>query len=535
MDMIKTASNNRILIIDDNPSIHNDFKKILIDSKRDSEKVDNLEMALFGEKTIKHYNMNKSYLLDYAFSGTEALKMVENAKNEDDPYALAFVDVRMPPGWDGIETIAKIWEVDPHIEIAICTAYSDYSWDEIVSKLGYTDQIIVIKKPFEKIEVKQLATALVQKWNSTSRARSYVKDIERKLQKKISTITRIIEFANKLNTLKSLDDICSYIIEFVSALLQSERISIMLVDEKRKYLTIRKSIGLPDEIIKNTIIKPGEGITGNVFLSDRLMVVNNIESSKYKKKYSSYDSFLCAPFICAPLKGKTINLGVINVTNKKGNVPFTAEDELIMSYISYSAAVALNNQFNEMKLEETLLGSVKALVGAIEAKDPYTKGHSERVSVLAENIALELGFSPEDAKMVAFAALIHDIGKIGIPETILRKPASLTKEEFEFIKKHPLIGENILKDITFSPEVKYIVRHHHERLDGSGYPDGLINDELCTEIRILAVADSFDAMKSDRPYRKGLPLETIKKELMENSGIKYDFECVQALFRYLGI
>ncbi|MBN2532315.1 MAG: HD domain-containing protein [Spirochaetales bacterium] len=531
--MNKADNNNRILIIDDNPLIHNDFKKILTDSKKDSEKVDNLERFLFGDESIKQYNMNKTYLLEYAFSGDQALKMVEKAKNEDNPFALAFVDVRMPPGWDGIETIAKIWEVDPYMEVAICTAYADYSWDEIVSKLGYTDQIIIIKKPFEKIEVKQLATALVQKWNSTHKARSYVKEIETTLQKKIETITMIIEFANKLNTLKNLDDICSYIIEFVATLIQSERISIMLVDEKKQFLTIVKSIGIPKEIINDIIIKPGEGIAGKVFLSDSLLVVNNIENSEYPKNYSTFDSFLCAPFICAPLKGNKINLGVINVTNKRKNASFTAEDEHIMSYISCAAAVTLNNQLNEMKLEETFLGSIKALAGAIEAKDPYTKGHSERVSTLAQNIALELGFSKDNAKIVAFAALVHDIGKIGIPGYILSKPGSLSEEEFEQIKKHPEIGENILKDIKFLTKVKEIVRHHHERLDGSGYPDGLVKANISIEARILAVADTYDAMKSDRPYRKGLPLEKINNELMENSGIKYDFECVQALFRHL--
>lgn len=533
---METIQNNkRILIIDDNPLIHNDFKKILISSKKNNKEVNSIEKRLFGEKVVKNTMAKESYLLDFSFSGEQAIKMVKNAKKENNPYALAFVDIRMPPGWDGIETITRIWEVDPFIEVAICTGYSDYSWNEIVSRLGITDKIVIIKKPFEKIEIKQMATALIKKWNSVSRTRKYVKELENRLQKQINVISTIIEFANNLNTLKSLDEICTYIIEFILKLIKCERISIMLADEKKEYLSIIKSAGIPEDIAKNTMVKAGEGITGKVFLSEKILVVNNIEDSEYKKEYSPYNAFLSAPFICAPLVGNKITLGVINVTNKKGNTPFTDGDINIMSYISYIGAVAFNNHLNETKLEETFLGSIKALVGAIEAKDPYTKGHSERVSDLAKNIALELGFSKDDSKIIAFAGLVHDIGKIGIPESILNKPEELTPGEFEQIKKHPVIGEKILSDIKLADKVRDIVRHHHERLDGSGYPDGLTGKEISIESRIIAVADIFDAMKSDRPYRKGIPVERIKKELMESCGITLDFECVHALYRYISI
>lgn len=165
----------RILIIDDNQRIHEDFKKILLLNTTDELK--NIEEDLFGTKSIVKINLPK-FKIDTASQGQEGVQFINNAINQGNPYALAFVDVRMPPGWDGIETIKHIWQIDPDIQIVICTAYSDYSWEETVEELGYKENLLILKKPFDNIAVRQLACALTKKWQLLQESKQYTQSLE---------------------------------------------------------------------------------------------------------------------------------------------------------------------------------------------------------------------------------------------------------------------------------------------------------------------------------------------------------------------
>jgi len=162
----------RILIIDDTISIHDDFRKIL---SIGSSKLGNIEEELFesSPKSVERI----PFRIDFATQGREALDHVEKAMRDNDPYTLAFVDVRMPPGWDGVETIERLWKVSPETQAVICSAYSDYSWDEIVRRFGYTDNLLILKKPFESAEVLQLAHALTQKWALARQLRFCLEDL----------------------------------------------------------------------------------------------------------------------------------------------------------------------------------------------------------------------------------------------------------------------------------------------------------------------------------------------------------------------
>ncbi|HDR1719069.1 TPA: HD-GYP domain-containing protein, partial [Pasteurella multocida] len=172
----------------------------------------------------------------------------------------------------------------------------------------------------------------------------------------------------------------------------------------------------------------------------------------------------------------------------------------------------------QKQTEEMSLQMMQTLSTTIEAKDEYTCGHSHRVAEYAALIAAELGWSPEQIQQLKHAAYLHDIGKIGIPEQILNKPSRLTDEEFNLIKQHTIIGAEILKDITFIPYIIEVSRSHHERYDGCGYPDGLKGTDIPVHARIVAVADSYDAMNSRRIYRNALPPEIIREELEKNRG-----------------
>lgn len=179
------------------------------------------------------------------------------------------------------------------------------------------------------------------------------------------------------------------------------------------------------------------------------------------------------------------------------------------------------------------LETINALMHAMEARDKYTEGHSERVSELSVNIAKELKLSEKNIEDLKIAAMLHDVGKIGIDDSVLNKNGKLTDEEFQLIRKHPEIGYNILKDINGIDSVRSIVLHHHERYDGTGYPSGLSPDQLNLDVFIIGLADSIDAMLTDRPYRKARSMDYIINELKNNRGTQFHPDVVDAYFRYL--
>ncbi len=176
---------------------------------------------------------------------------------------------------------------------------------------------------------------------------------------------------------------------------------------------------------------------------------------------------------------------------------------------------------------------MKALAQAIEAKDPYTHGHSARVMEYAVQIAQKFGLPEEEIESLRYAAILHDIGKIGVRGIVLNNPNGLTGEEYDEIKKHPLVGEGIIKPIELLQPIKPFIRHHHEWYNGKGYPDGLSGKDIPLGARILAVADAYDAMKSDRPYRKALTEETAIQELKRGSGTQFEPKLVEVFLEIL--
>lgn len=184
-------------------------------------------------------------------------------------------------------------------------------------------------------------------------------------------------------------------------------------------------------------------------------------------------------------------------------------------------------------LEHAEISTISALILTEEAKDPYVRGHSQRVTKCAVELAMELGLAKEELKTIERAGILHDLGKVGISDAILSKPGKLNDEEWISIKKHPRRAVEILQPLTFLKEEKGMISHHHERYDGKGYPDGLKGEEIPLGARILAVADTFDAMNSERAYRKPLPEDAILKELTDGAGTQLDAKLVTAFLALL--
>jgi len=185
------------------------------------------------------------------------------------------------------------------------------------------------------------------------------------------------------------------------------------------------------------------------------------------------------------------------------------------------------------KMRKMYIETIRALAAAIDAKDPYTKGHSERVTQTSVSLARELNLSEREIENIEYTALLHDIGKIGIDDSILAKKSSLTSQEFDKIKEHTITGAKIIEPVEFLKGSYEAIYHHHERYDGDGYPDGLKEKNIPLSARIIAVADAYDAMGSDRPYRKKLNKDKILKELKDQSGKQFDPEVVKAIISVL--
>jgi ribonuclease P protein subunit RPR2 len=181
------------------------------------------------------------------------------------------------------------------------------------------------------------------------------------------------------------------------------------------------------------------------------------------------------------------------------------------------------------RMHYSYLSTITSLARSIEARDPYTGGHTERVSTIAHALGAQLGFDVDELRAVEVGAIVHDIGKIGIPDEILLKPGSLSEEEFDQMRRHPDIASYILAELDLPPIVKQMTRSHHERYDGCGYPDGLAGEEIPLAARVLTVADALDAMTSDRPYRRAMPLEVAHREIEAKAGTQFCPSVVAAL------
>jgi signal transduction histidine kinase len=191
MNHLLTQANRRILVVDDNPAIHSDFRKILCPALTGNDGLDAVEAEIFGHGQA--VPSPAGFQVDSAFQGQEGFALVQQSIAANQPYALVFMDVRMPPGWDGIETVAHIWEIAPDIQMVICTAYSDYSWDQMISRLGISDRLLILKKPFDNVEVVQLAHALTEKWRLSQEARLKLEQMEAM----VAARTRQLEAANE--------------------------------------------------------------------------------------------------------------------------------------------------------------------------------------------------------------------------------------------------------------------------------------------------------------------------------------------------
>ncbi len=320
-------------------------------------------------------------------------------------------------------------------------------------------------------------------------------------------------------------------IEAITRLMRAETGSLLLVDKEAGELFFEVALGEKGKALKEIRLKIGEGIAGWVAEHGKSVIVHDVAKDKrFQQRVDKKSEFKTRDMVCVPVTIKNNIIGVIQAINRI-NGSFTKDDLKLFELFSHQVAIALDNARLYEEIKETFYSTSEALAEAIEKRDPYTGGHTKRVLEYSHAIARHLDIPKEMVEMVKLSAVLHDVGKIGVEDRILRKEAPLDSVESAAMKMHPQFGAEILGHI---PQLKDIVPgmlHHHERPDGLGYPNGLMNGNIPLIARIIAVADTFDAMTTTRPYRKGLPSEVAFNELKKYSGTQFDAEVVKAFFK----
>lgn len=312
---------------------------------------------------------------------------------------------------------------------------------------------------------------------------------------------------------------------------------VMLVDEEQpKLLRTEVAYGNAGEFDIPAELEVGDGLSGYVVQMSQPIALGNKdrESVECDGIQLGVRSVLSAPLSSRILignqeSGREQTLGALTVLGDAAGDPFGPDEMQLLCSMGSLMAVAVSNARMEGRQISTFLRTLQSLATALEARDEYTRGHSQRVCEVSLMLAEQLGFNAEAIEELRVGTILHDIGKIGVPDSILNKPGRLTDEEFAIMKTHTTIGYEICRPLMLPEGVLMIIRNHHEKLDGSGYPDHLKGGELPPSLRIVCVADAFDAMSSRRPYRGVMELNSVFAELSRGAGIQFDSVVVEAL------
>ncbi len=343
---------------------------------------------------------------------------------------------------------------------------------------------------------------------------------------------RLLKVWERLNSELNIDFVLKNAIDFLEKEIDAERSSIWEIDTEKEEVFFRVLSGENSDKVKEIRLKIGEGVVGHTIKEKKPVIINNVKNSSYwSKKVDSVSNFRTRSILSVPLEYKGEIIGVVQLLNKRSEYGFNDEDVNKVKAMAIPISTALINARMYNELSNIFFETSLALAEAIEKRDYYTAGHTKRVMEYSLMVADELGFSEEDRYWLSLSAILHDIGKIGIPDSILNKKAPLSPEEREEMKKHPVFGYEIVRNIRGLKKVLKGILYHHEFENGQGYPEGLKDGEIPVFAKIIAVCDTFDAMTTDRPYRRALSTKEAIEELKRFSGMQFDPDIVSAFIR----
>jgi len=486
--------------------------------------VDDEETIL--EIAAEHFQ-NQGYHVLTAKNGREAVKTLEKAGQE---ISCCFTDINMPE-MDGLELAEYLRNFDNTIPVVIMTGYPSLDNTLQTLKNGVVDFLV---KP---VNLEQMTLCLQRVLrerelfiknlllNKELESKKRLERLNRELVYKVEELRVVNRIMTELMSLNTGSEVLNRITEMATQITPADRAVFYAVSES--FDTPRELTGYdrrdrddPGQPAGKGVLLPASfnpSLTNIIKEIARdafpLMIDGNARSNLPESVRS---------LLGIPLKIRDKVFGVLITLITEGNAAFTQKDMYYMTFMIHQAAYLVENLALYENIYENLFSTLSALVKTVEARDAYTKEHSSRVRDTAIIMAKADGCSPDEIDVLDFAGRLHDIGKIGIRDDILLKTGRLTAVEYEKIKEHPLIGESIIGQLGLWDREKKIVRHHHEWFDGAGYPDGLKGDEIPLLCRLLSVADAYDAMVSDRAYRKGMPEKEVLEIIRSGKNVQFD-------------
>jgi putative nucleotidyltransferase with HDIG domain len=475
-----------------------------------------------------------------AMNGVEAMKILEN-ENVD----CCFTDINMPV-MNGLDLAENIRQHDNTMPVIVMTGYPSLENTIQTIKNGVVDFLI---KP---INLKQMELCVQRVLRQRElfaenvllkeevKSKERLEKLNQELLDKVEELNILNKIMSSFTSNLSTSNVFKRAVDLALEITHADNTVFHVINESvhQPFQVAAAGVitdqyeekNVPTVIQDDQKITPTESACTTSSISDLIMEVVSDEIPLLIAKNNGACGLPKNLFsvMVVPLKIREKVFGVLTATNQQNTSPFKEKDLFYLSFMAQSAAHSIENLALYENIYENLLATLYAFVNAVEARDLYTRQHSSRVTGLSLILGKQLGCNSEELDILNFAGHLHDIGKIGIRDDILLKPGRLTEEEFEKIKEHPVIGANILEQLGFWDKERQIIRYHHERCDGTGYPDGLSREQIPFLARILSVADVYDAMASDRAYRKRMEEEVILKVIHEGAGTQFDPDVVDA-------
>jgi response regulator RpfG family c-di-GMP phosphodiesterase len=438
-----------------------------------------------------------------ASTAEQALELIAG-----DVFDLVVSDIKMP-GLSGLDLLRAVKGRHPATPVVLITGAPSVNSAVFGLRHGAYDYL---PKPFSIKEVQHLVARVRadrEKWNGQAPLPA---GLAEELSRRQVSVERLFRIGDLALQIKEPRVFVAKVLELTSESLRNDGSLMLLRDEHGAFVATQQGDpGVVDEL---------RALMHANF--DRLAGQGGREPLPLRRSGGRVEA------VAALIPGMGQSMGVLCIARLTSNGAFLPDEADMVVGFAQATAVALQKLLLREDHERNLVDTITAFVNAIESKDPYLKGHSARVALYATEVAQAMGLDDETIQVVNRGAMLHDLGKLSIMDTILRKPERLTADEFTLIKAHPVVGERILKPLRFLAREACAVRHHHERFDGSGYPDGLSGENIPLAARIVTVADVFDAVTSNRPYRTALSVEPARQEIVRGRGTHFDPQAADA-------
>lgn len=490
------------------------------------------------EETIldiaRDYFTMKGYPVFTANSGEEAVDILEKEKID-----CCFTDIHMP-GMDGIELAERIRRIDNTTPVVVMTGYPSMETTLKTLKNGVVDFLI---KPVSLNQMEVCLRRVLRERRLFMENILLQKEVEGKeklarlnqeLQTKLQGLNILNKILSELSTISNHQDVFGRMVGMALEIVGADDARFFVIPEgKRRPVMVAQAEGKDPKNVpgKAPAVFEQTGRELETLIGEAVADQLPMLISKNNGKRLPANVLSC---MVAPLMIHEKAFGVLTATIRQGEHRFSENDMYYLAFLTQHAANTIEKLALYENIYNNLFSTLYAFVKAIEVRDPYTQQHSSRVTDISLQLGQALGCNQEELDILKFAGPLHDIGKIGIPDNILLKPGALTDAEYEKIKEHPELGADIVAKLGMWNREEEIIRCHHERYDGTGYPAGLKQDEIPLLSRILSVADAFDAMASDRAYRKRMETNKVLGIIEGAANTQFDPQVVQAFLSLCG-